>query len=279
MVVGAFLTEEKEVWIIRGASDRVIIRTAQLLVLAVLTLCSKVFGWRLFRTLRWAPGGEPARLLYSYSPCGSDRCAHQTARAACAHDATGSVKRGQFVRLSFYRLLFLSSAILSAICSRPAFAEDSKFHPPQTEAEIALDKIFDLEDKDSNMLFFALAMPYYHPPKDTGYAQLFTKALLKAWRKKEADLVRENCGGKYREGEICGLDFDPITCAQDRPDKFVFRTIKSGKESVSIIAAWPQSVNDERYFKYYKLVKEEDVWKLDGVYCRESDNFNMPSPW
>jgi hypothetical protein len=59
MVVGAFLTEEKEAWIIRGASDRVIIRTAQLLVVAVLALASKVFGLRLFPTLRWAPGREP----------------------------------------------------------------------------------------------------------------------------------------------------------------------------------------------------------------------------
>jgi hypothetical protein len=183
------------------------------------------------------------------------------------------------VRLSFCRLLFLSSAILSAICWRPAFAEDSKFHPPQTEAEKVLDKIFDLEDKDSNMYFFALGRPNYDPAKDTGYAQLFTKALLTAWRKKEADRVRDSCGGKYREGEICGFDYDVIICAQDRPKKFVFRTIRSGKESTTIVAAWPQFVKYEDSFIVYRMVNESGVWKLDGVDCRKGDLFNMPSPW
>jgi len=183
------------------------------------------------------------------------------------------------MRLGFYHRLLLSSAILSAMCWRPACAEDSKFHPPQTEAEKVLDKIFDLEDKDSNVLFFALGTPAYDPAKDTGYARLFTKALLKAWRKKEADLVQDDCDGKYREGEICGLDFDPIVCGQDRPDKFVFRTIKSGKESATMIATWREYVKREETFTVYRLVKEEGDWKLDGVDCRNGHTFNMPTVW
>ena len=181
------------------------------------------------------------------------------------------------MRLSFYCGLVLSSAILSAVCWRPAFAGDSKFHPPQTEAEKALHEIIDLEAKGSNLFAFALGIPEGDPAKTKRYGQFFTKAFLTALRKAEADLIQSNCGGIDREDEPCGFDFDPLLCAQDTWDVYVFRTIKAGEASATIIAIGLEVENHEEAYHYYNMTKEQEIWKLDGIDCLKGFTFNMPS--
>lgn len=169
-------------------------------------------------------------------------------------------------------------ALLTAPSWRTPLADDSKFHPTQTEAEKALDRILGLAVKDANLLYFALGRPWYDPAKDIGYARLFSKALLNAWRKREAVLARENCGERYREEDGCGLDYNPIVCGQDWPDSFLFRTIKSGNANATIIAVGEGEKVVVRNLRSYRLVKRNGGWKLDGVDCGEEHNsFNMPS--
>jgi hypothetical protein len=162
--------------------------------------------------------------------------------------------------------------------SRPRYSPGI-FHEPQTEVERALDKILRLDlDDDGSLFNFIAGAPYSNPAKSQRYAQLFTRTLLDAWRKAEADLVRINCGGKYIEGDLCGFNYDPIICGQDSPDRYVYRTIKSEKGSASVVTAWPDMLSmDWNYFTSYRLVNENTRWKLDGVDCGTLAKFNMPS--
>ncbi len=183
------------------------------------------------------------------------------------------------MRLGFYRRLLLSSAILSAVCWRPAFAEDSKFHPPQTEAEKVLNEIISLEAKDAHVLAFALGIPTNVPATDKRYGQFFTAAFLNALRKAEADLIQSDCGGIERDDEPCGFGFDPILCGQDVFDVYLFRTIKAGEGSVivAVHGSEVEIVADEKEYIYYSMIRQEGVWKVDGIDCREGGAFNMPS--
>jgi hypothetical protein len=176
------------------------------------------------------------------------------------------------MRTKAWRLVLL--AVLCASWAWPAHAEDAKYHRPQTEAERVLDKIFTLENDSDDLFDFILSSGKDDSVKYPGYSQLFTKALLKTWRtrKKEWQLCNDT-----PTGEACGLDYSPITCGQDRPDRFLFHTIKSDTGSVSIVAVGERETVDVRHLRYYNLLKQKDHWKLDGVQCGGFYNFNMPT--
>jgi hypothetical protein len=162
-------------------------------------------------------------------------------------------------------------------------ADKPQFHPPQTEAERALDKILTRAKTDSDMTFYALGEPHYDPPlgssharlvppEDRGYSNLFTEALVKAWREKEKSLVQQSCGGQYIAGELCGLDYDPIFCAQDYTDSFHYYTVDSGKNAAVIEYSFP----DTGYLlATYGMIKDQQGWKIDRVTCRDGDKFNV----
>ena len=183
------------------------------------------------------------------------------------------------MRLSFYLLLLLSSAILLTICWRPAFSADFKVHPPQTEAEKVLGEILSLEAKDAGLAAFALGIPTNVPATDKRYGQFFTTAFLNALRKTQADLIQSDCGGIERDDEPCGFGFNPIVCGQDVFDVYLFRTIKAGEGSVivAVHGSEVETVADEKEFVYYSMIRQEGVWKVDGIDCRDGGAFNMPS--
>jgi glycine/D-amino acid oxidase-like deaminating enzyme len=87
----------------------------------------------------------------------------------------------------------------------------SEYHAPETQAEKQLDSLLQRANVEDELFDFVLLRPWYQPKAQHIYSQFFTDALLHAYRQREAVLVHENCDGVYREGEICGLDFNPIT--------------------------------------------------------------------
>jgi len=138
--------------------------------------------------------------------------------------------------------------------------------------EVKLNEILRLSISDGNLLPFVLNRPWYDPKKDTGYAQLFTPALLKAVARAEKMLVQKQCGGTYLDGEICGLDFDPINCAQDEPDFYLYRIEKQTGKSSIVSVAWNEG---DKELSTYRLLLVDGHWTLDGIKCTEKTKFNM----
>lgn len=153
------------------------------------------------------------------------------------------------------------------------------FHPPRTAAERALDRVLLLDRDDDNSWAFVLGSTWYRAGDDPGYAALYTPALLASVRDLERRLVQESCGGEYQEGEICGLDYRPITCGQDVSDTgYVYLTIRQAPREALLTRAWPESVESTEPMggPVYRMVEAGGTWKLDGIIC--SDRFNFPLP-
>jgi hypothetical protein len=174
------------------------------------------------------------------------------------------VKKMKTKLIFFLLLLYITLPLQSAFAKKPP-----PFHPPKTEAEKALDRIFMKSDSDDNLFRFILNRPDYNPSKNYGYERFFTKELLKSWRETEADIKKgQHCN--YNEG-LCGMDISPITCGQDGAGH-LFKTIKQTDNeaimtyiSEEIFKLYP----DTKTPYFYKLIKQEGIWKLDGVDCDE----------
>lgn len=124
------------------------------------------------------------------------------------------------------------------------------FHKPKTQPEKALHLVFDGNHKT-------------------------TEALRESINDAEKEAVNRNCGGKYIDGELCGLDYDVLTCSQDPPDSEnrLYRTIREKPiEAVIEVKAYN---HDQPEYPMWKMVKIKGEWWLDGIYCSADDKFNF----
>jgi TPR repeat protein len=148
------------------------------------------------------------------------------------------------------------------------------FHTARSPAEKSLDEIISRTIKDNNIFEYVLGRPWYDAKKDSGYSRLFTKKLVGAITKQESDLVKETCGGKYGD-DICGIDYNPITCAQDYSDSgYLYRTVEDDGYKAIILSPGVVYASNEAKTTY-RLIKVGDDWKLDGVVCGGGGEFNM----
>lgn len=156
--------------------------------------------------------------------------------------------------------LTLAVAICASVSSL-AWAVGA-FHPAQTPSELALDKILRIADADQNQLGNLL----HRTDRDgrVDYTQMLTPALIAALVKEEKKMVQKDCGGKYLQGEICGFDYSPITCAQDSAPSYLYHTVLDLQSRVVIEYAWP---NETSRAAVYTLVKRGDRWLIDGITC------------
>lgn len=167
--------------------------------------------------------------------------------------------------------LFIGTGI-SLLLASPSFdaqAADSlaaaPYHAASSEPERVLDRLIKMENADDNMVLFALKRPDRILKKDPAYRGLFTAALEKSWAGAEAELVRKFCDGKYQNGEICGMNSSPLTCAQDYSERgYLYRTDVLDESSATITMRWPWI---EKPVATYRLVKQGKKWALDGVAC------------
>ena len=164
-------------------------------------------------------------------------------------------------------LIFAAGAALAW----PAAAEP--LHPPATSAERALDGILKHADSDGQQLdnlFGGRGQHNFHASAD--YSKVLTAPLLAAITARQKAVVQADCGGQYKKGELCGLDYSPITCAQDFSDTYLYRTQSSGEDRAEITYYWPGT---DKPVATYRLIRQAETWKIDGIRCTGGDAFNF----
>ncbi len=161
-----------------------------------------------------------------------------------------------------------------------AAAAAPAFHRAQSAEEQALNQILKADESPAGHVDptggAVGRRPRTTPPPGAAYLKYLTTPLATAILVAEAKQVKANCGGVYKSGEECGMDSDPVVCAQDFPDYYLFRTTQSEPSGVVIEAAWPPdpagaapSVSGD-----YRLTLSGGVWKIDGISCAGSDSYN-----
>jgi hypothetical protein len=171
------------------------------------------------------------------------------------------------------RLLTLAAFAATTLIGSTAFTQSGKptamamqgYHLASSDAETTLDAILRLSDKDDNMLNFVLHTPDYKPKADKGYAKHFTQRLLHDMAEMEKRELKSKCGGKYLKGELCGTEYNPLTCAQDASDSgYLYRTDSSVDSKAIISYAWP---GEKKRLAVFEMIRENGRWKLDSVTC------------
>ncbi len=166
-------------------------------------------------------------------------------------------------------LLFLT-LLLYCAASRPvavhAADDDVSFHPPETPPEKALDAILRRTKKDTYMHDYLIHRSASVHEKD--YANMFSRSFRESVTQAEAQQVRKNCNGSYITGELCGLNFSPVTCTQDFPDTFLYHTRQINRQQAVITYAWPYTSHSAAA---YQMIEEDSRWKIDGVLCAEEN--------
>jgi hypothetical protein len=142
------------------------------------------------------------------------------------------------------------------------------FHLATSDPEKVLEKIYRFnEDKTIGLYGFIFNYPIRNRAKDKELARFFSKAFLDRSEKEEKALIRESCDGKYpKNGMPCDMirGSNPIICAQDIPEFYLYRTIALSKKEAIVISTWPKDMIDG---PAYRLVQRERRWVLDAIYC------------
>ncbi len=130
---------------------------------------------------------------------------------------------------------------------------------------MALDKVLKLADRDDEQLDNLLHRYPVAKAKQVDYRPMLTAPLVAAMQAEEKRLVKQDCGGKYLEGELCGMDYSPITCAQDTVAPYTYSTVVQHDRDA--IIAGPAAT--------YRMIQTGRGWQLDGVKCNEGTAFNF----
>lgn len=170
------------------------------------------------------------------------------------------------------------AASIAAMAGAAAAAAPA-FHPAQSAAEQTLGRILKADENPHARIDPTAGAvgrrPRTTPPPGAPYLKHLTTPLATAILVDEANQVKANCGGVYKAGELCGMDADPIICAQDFPDHYLFRTIQDAPGAVVIEAAWPPDRGAEPSRSgAYRLTLSGGVWKIDGIACADGEAYN-----
>jgi hypothetical protein len=155
--------------------------------------------------------------------------------------------------LSFTLLLFLPTA-----CAAEKSANKLQFHPPQTEAERALDAVL-------------------HTGGDANKGTI-TKGLLDVITKIEEKKKSGTCTGSegVPDALLCEAVDSVLTCGAIFHDAYSYRTTSANDHEATVDAIWSKFVADRAArWSTYRLVKNEGIWALDGIDCGGLYKFNI----
>lgn len=163
--------------------------------------------------------------------------------------------------------------------TQPATANEIDFSAPTTAPEKALHAILqrhghETGQRSTDLFEFLTQRSGRSKANDGRYQSKFTASLVQAIRAVEQSMHEKDCEG------ICGLDFDPITCAQDilLPPHAYFTTrtektngwptnSESNAQRAYVLYRNSQAGNPYVYRIDYLLEKEHGTWKIAGVFC------------
>lgn len=138
-------------------------------------------------------------------------------------------------------------------------------HPAASEAEKALDKLLRLSEKRAGLVDALLGRPGGGKGEAALARELTTARLRHDLAELERKAVRDNCKGRYIPGELCGLDYNPLTCSQDASDApYGYRTTAATADRADIAYSWPGAADPSARFV---MVREAGAWKLDTARC------------
>ncbi len=157
----------------------------------------------------------------------------------------------------------LACAVVLLLAPQVAWCKESPIH--------LLQQLVTLTEKDKyqlDNLFDGRQDPAYKQTVD--YSRYLTPALLNAYRLEEVRLLKKECEGKYIDGMVCGIDYSPITCAQDTPEN-IYKIVTQTPVRV-VITAQHLPYQD---LVTYRLLRISGRWMLDGVNCGNGTAFNL----
>jgi len=134
------------------------------------------------------------------------------------------------------------------------------FHPASSQNEKTLEYILDQASK------------HYDPASRYDYTNTsLTNGLLDAINDAQNYAIAHNCKGDETLGTVCGLKYNPVTCAANIPPIYYFRTENSDEYSATLFTSLdPEGKNASRY----RMVYTDHEWKIDRITCANSDSFN-----
>lgn len=174
---------------------------------------------------------------------------------------------------------FVIGVLLAASLALPAAAA-SPAHPAETPAEKWLNTLINddfgpiqINTSFSEKLKFTAITPPKSPLRGLGFSDILTKPLFDAIKAKEVETVKDACKGAYIDGELCGMEYSPFLCGQDvASDPLLFHSVAASEDS-ALIDYW--SDVDQVVVGRYRLVKDKDRWKIDGIHCVDLAAFNF----
>ena len=154
------------------------------------------------------------------------------------------------------------SLLAALLIAAPAAAAP---HAPQTDAEKTLDRILRTAEGDEMILDNLVHRFPVAAAKRIDYAKWLTPKLVASLQAEQKRLLDEDCGGKYVDGDICGMDYNPLTCAQDTIRPVGTKTMRMSADSALVVRADAS----------YRMVRTASGWQLDGIKCKDA-SFNFP---
>jgi len=196
------------------------------------------------------------------------------------------------------RVWALALTTMSLLCfTRTAEADERAFSAPITEPERALHAILQWEMQEwelklkpprNDLADFLRQLPRRNTQRDREFQSKFTDALVQSITAADQAGGRANCDG------ACGVDYDPILCAQDiliPPHSYLTTSKAKGND-------WPDNVAATAYRAYvryrrgeandpyahridYLMEKQLGRWKIAGINCIGGNGyggskFNIP---
>jgi hypothetical protein len=134
----------------------------------------------------------------------------------------------------------------------------AKYHKASTDAEKALEHVLKIADNDDEVLDNLFHRYPVKPKLRVDYTGLLTPTYMAALKEEQRKVVQSDCGGKYLDGEVCGMDYNPLTCAQDTAAPFRLATVRTRKDKTDIV---------DSHADKYTMAHAGSGWKLDGVTC------------
>lgn len=146
-----------------------------------------------------------------------------------------------------------------------------KFHPPRTQAERALAHILHLDYSDKSFRSFILKATERNKTLDKNYANLFTLKIERAWEEAYLSIAPEP--ESKNDERYVPIGF--ILCGQESSSHYLYATATEDESEAYISVVWPgEPVSTEHMRHPLRMIKENGMWKLDGVKCPAGFDFD-----